>query len=87
MGFSAAALAKRFLIFSLAMAATALTFGPAAARMSSDIAEGDPTQWMGVVERVSYGAWLLWMAVLAIVLLRRELMLERRPRDGRLRGP
>jgi Protein of unknown function (DUF998) len=72
MGFSAEALGTRFRIFSLAMVATALLSGVATARMSSGITTGDPTPWLGFVERISYGAWLLWMATLAIVLLRRE---------------
>jgi hypothetical protein len=71
-GFSAAALGKRFRLFSLVMAATVLVFGGLAAVLSSDIATGDPTPWMGIVERISYGSWLLWMAALALLLLRRR---------------
>ncbi len=29
------------------------------------------TSYMGLVERVNLGTWLLWMAVLGVVLLRR----------------
>ena len=31
----------------------------------------DPTPWMGLYERVMMWAWFLWIAVLAIILLRR----------------
>ncbi len=31
---------------------------------------GDATPIMGLVERVGIGAWLLWLAVVGIVLLR-----------------
>lgn len=71
MGFSAAALGRRFRYFSIAMAITAVAAGAFVATTTDDIAAGDPTPWMGLVERVSYGAWLVWMAVLAAVLLRR----------------
>jgi hypothetical protein len=70
MGFSAAALGRRFRLFAATVAASALGFGALTGILSADIAAGDPTHWMGVVERISYGSWLLWMAALAIVLLR-----------------
>lgn len=72
MGFSAAALGKGFRVFTIAMAVTTLIFGALTGVLTSGIESGDPTNWMGFVERVSYGAWLMWMAVLAIVLLRRD---------------
>lgn len=31
---------------------------------------GEPTPWMGLFERVLFAAWLLWLSVLAIALLR-----------------
>lgn len=70
MGFGAAALGRRFRFFSVAMVATVLMFGALTGILSSDITAGAPTPWMGIVERISYGAWLLWMGVLAVVLLR-----------------
>jgi len=71
MGFSAAALGRGFRYFSIAMAVTVLVAGGFVGTTVSEVAAGDPTPWMGFVERISYGAWLLWMAVLAIVVLRR----------------
>jgi uncharacterized protein DUF998 len=72
LGLSAAALGKRFRLFSIAMGATALVSGGLTGAMSSDIEKGSATRRMGLVERISYGSWLLWMAALAIALLRRE---------------
>lgn len=72
MAFSAAALGKRFRYFSITMMITTVAAGGYVGSTTSDVAAGDPTPWMGVVERLSYGSWLLWMAVLAIVLLRRD---------------
>ena len=71
MGFSAAALDDRFRVFSAATAATGVTCGYLTGVKSSDITRGAATPGLGVVERIMYGAWLVWMAVLAIVLLRR----------------
>jgi hypothetical protein len=71
-GFSGAGLGRRFRLFSVAMGATALVSGGLTGAMSSDIAKGSGTRRMGLVERISYGSWLLWMAVLAIILLRRD---------------
>ena len=82
MGFSAAALGKRFRLFSVAMAATILVFGAATGMLSSDITAGHPTPWMGLVERISYGAWLLWMGVLAVMLLHTQ-----GPRQAQSRVP
>ncbi len=72
-GASATALGVRFRYFSIAMAITTLAAGAYVATTTSAVAAGEATPWMGAVERVSYGAWLLWMAALAIVLLRRRI--------------
>jgi hypothetical protein len=34
------------------------------------LAAGAPTPWMGLLERIGIGAWLLWMASVAMVLWR-----------------
>ena len=71
MGISAAAIGRRFRVFSIAMLATVLVFGALTALQAPNVETGDPTHWMGFVERISYGAWILWMSVLAITLLRK----------------
>lgn len=70
MGFSAVALDRRFRRFSIAMGAVALASGALTGAASSQITKGGTTRGMGIVERAAYGSWLLWMAVLAVVLLR-----------------
>jgi len=47
-----------------------LVFGALTGMQAPKVPAGEPTPWMGLFERVSLWAWLLWMAVLAIILLR-----------------
>lgn len=58
-----------FRVYSIATIATALLFGMLAAQVDK-IEAGDPTPYMGLLERIGIGAWLLWVAVAAIVLIR-----------------
>ncbi|MDT0212554.1 DUF998 domain-containing protein [Rothia sp. ARF10] len=66
----AVAFGWRFRAYSGLTLATALVF----ARLSAQVEQleaGNPTPWMGLLERVGMGAWLLWMTVAGVVLLRR----------------
>jgi len=69
MAFSAAAFRNWFRAFSVVMLAVALFFGLATAfegpRMEADL----PTPWIGVWERISIGAYLLWVVVLVLTVL------------------
>lgn len=69
-GFGAAGLSIRFRLYSTATAVTVLVFGALTGMESPKVPAGDPTPWMGLYERISIGAWLLWIAVLAVILLR-----------------
>jgi hypothetical protein len=69
LGFGAAAFGKWFRLYSLATAATVLVFGALTGTESPKVPKGEPTPWMGLSERINIGAWLLWLAVLAIMLL------------------
>jgi hypothetical protein len=44
---------------------------------SPKVPAGDPTPWLGSYERISLYVWLLWIAVLAIMLLRAQDRTER----------
>lgn len=61
-----------FAIYSLVSLAVCLTAGGVVAAMASRLSVGEPTPYMGLAERVNLGTWLLWMAVLGIVVLRRD---------------
>lgn len=69
-GFGAAAFGRRFRLYSLLTIPTVLVFGALTGLESTKVPEGEPTPWMGLFERINNWAWLLWLAVLAIVLLR-----------------
>lgn len=78
MGFGAAALGKGFRAYSMASMVTLFAAGTLTSRDAPEVQANLPTPWMGVWERVNIGAWLLWVAVLAVVLLRREKIEQRR---------
>ena len=46
-------------------------FGRLSAQVDK-IQAGDPTPYLGLLERIGIGAWLLWMAVASVTLLRRS---------------
>jgi hypothetical protein len=58
-----------FRLYSALTIVTALVFGMLSAQVDR-VEAGDPTPYMGLLERVGIGAWLLWLAVAAVVLLR-----------------
>jgi hypothetical protein len=60
-----------FRLYSVLTLTTALVFGRLSAQVEQ-IEAGDPTPYMGLLERIGIGAWLLWMAVASLVLLRRN---------------
>jgi hypothetical protein len=71
--FSAATLGKPFRRYSIATIAVLVVAGALTARDAGAVDANLPTPWIGVWERVNIGAWLVWVAVLALILLRRAL--------------
>jgi hypothetical protein len=47
-----------------------VVFGALTAVQASTLPTGGPTPGLGLLERLSIGPWLLWMAVLAVMLIR-----------------
>jgi hypothetical protein len=72
MGFGAAALGKRFRIFTIASIALHVVFGILTGIEAPNIATNLPTPLIGVWERINIGIFMLWVIVLAIALLRKE---------------
>jgi hypothetical membrane protein len=71
-GFAATAARTGFRLYSIATIGILLTFGAIAARYAPQVEAGLPTPWLGVLERICVFSYLLWQAVLAVLLLRRR---------------
>lgn len=72
MAFAAAALGKRFRLYSLATLAVFILFGTLSGMDGPQVAANLPTPWVGLWERINIGASLVWVVVLAITLLLRR---------------
>jgi hypothetical protein len=68
-GFSAAAFGWPFRLYAVISCAAVVVFGALTGVQASKVAAGEATPWLGLLERLSIGAWLLWMAVLAVMLM------------------
>jgi len=69
--FGAVTFGHRFRLYTLLTAAAVVVFGGVLTSMQGANVP-DPTPWMGLYERVGLYGFYLWLAVLAIVLLREE---------------
>lgn len=70
MAFGAAAFGRRFRFYSIATIVSLLWFGALTGVETPELQANLPTPWIGVWERIMIGAYLLWIAVLAVKLLR-----------------
>ncbi len=69
-GFGAAALGRQFRIYSVATIVVFVVCGALALAEAPQLAANQPTPWIGVWERINIAAYMLWIIVLAVVLLR-----------------
>jgi hypothetical protein len=69
-GFGAAALGKRFRVYSIATMVIVLACGAVTGTYASQLQADLPTPWVGVWERISIAAFMAWIVVLATALLR-----------------
>ncbi len=70
LGFAATIFGKGFRIYSLVTLAAVIVFGSLAGSQGPRLAAGQPTPWLGLVERINIYSFMLWVIVLAIMLLR-----------------
>ena len=68
--FSAAALGRSFRIYSIVTLLVVIVFGALAVPYGARLATGKPTPGFGIIERIIVYTSLLWVALLAIALLR-----------------
>jgi len=71
-GFAAAALKKGFRIYSIITVLILLAAGILTGIDGPKISENLPTPFIGVWERINIGAYMVWVAVLAIRLLQKQ---------------
>jgi hypothetical protein len=79
MGFGATAFGKRFRLYSIATMVVLVVFGVLTGLDQPKLEANLPTPWMGLWERIDIFATMLWIAVLAIALLRTQ---AQRPQDN-----
>jgi hypothetical protein len=78
MGVAAFALGRRLRIYTIATIALVVVLGVAAAGYGVRLAAGEPTPGFGIIERLNIYATHLWVAVLAVALLKRPRNVEER---------
>jgi hypothetical protein len=76
MGFGAASFGMQFRSYTIVTILVLLVFGILTAQDAPKVQANLPTPFAGIWERINIGAFLLWVVVLAMILLRKE-----RPRD------
>jgi hypothetical protein len=69
---AATAFGTRFRLYSIATLVAMVVGGALTAMQAPQLAAGEPTPWMGLTERLGIGPSLLWLAVLAVALWRRQ---------------
>jgi hypothetical protein len=72
MGFAAVAFGMWFRIYSIITILLLLLFGALTGLDSPEVQANLPTPWLGVIERIMLGVFLVWVVVLAIVLLQMD---------------
>ena len=70
MGLAAASFAKVFRVYSIVAVVVVIVFGVLTGIDSPRMKANLPTPRKGIWERISIGAYVVWMVVLAIILLR-----------------
>jgi hypothetical protein len=71
-GFGASAFGKGFLLYSIGTILAVIVFGTLAGLDGPRVAANLLTPWVGLTERISIYGYMLWLAVLAVTLLRRH---------------
>jgi hypothetical protein len=71
-GFGATASGRGFRLYSIGTFLTVLAFGASTGPQSAARIAGLPAPWLGLTERINIYGYMLWVAVLAIVLIRAQ---------------
>jgi len=71
-GFGASAKGKWFRIYSICTILILLLFGALTGIAGPSVADGLPTPWLGIYERINVYGYMLWVMVLSIILFGTE---------------
>jgi hypothetical protein len=71
-GYGAAAFGKLFRLYSIISIIVLLVFGALTGMASPQMEANVATPWIGVWERISIGAYMLWIIVFTLAVLRKE---------------
>jgi hypothetical protein len=71
-GVSAAAFGKAFRRYAILSLAALVAFSIVAGIQAAQVNAGEFVGWFGITERALIGVWLLWVALLALTLIRRQ---------------
>ena len=71
-GFGAFAFGKKFLVYSIVTFLILMVAGIFTGIDGPKISRDLPTPWIGVWERITIAAYLVWMVVLSIILLKKQ---------------
>lgn len=77
-GLGARGMGPRFRGYSIATIAVLLAFGTLSFLQAPRLAANEPTPWLGLLERINVGSYLLWVAVLSCALVRELSTIEQR---------
>lgn len=80
-GLGATAFGRRFRLYSIGTILVMVVFGAVGGLQAPQMAANLPTPWMGLEERINIFSFLLWYAVLAILLLRGRGSTAPRPEE------
>lgn len=81
-GFAAIASCGWFRAYSIATIVLLLAGGALAGIRADEVAQGLPTPWMGITERINIYGFMAWVVVFAVVLLRSQPVRSERPSGG-----
>lgn len=81
LGFSAAALGKKFRVYSIVTFILVLVFGALTFKEMAGVGRNEPTPLIGVWERIDIGLFLIWIVVLAITILKKQDQDRRSAKD------
>ena len=70
LGFAAAAYSNWLRFYSIGTLLAVIGFGSLAGSQGAALAAGQPTPWLGLMERINIYSFMIWVVVFAVVLLR-----------------